>query len=391
MTASVSALKPKFRIQSLDILRGFALLGVALVNVLGFNASFFDFGGFYHNLPDPIQQNFYFILIGLTADKFIFLYSFLFGYGFYLQYQKYDTEGHQFTNYYLRRLFFLALFGVSHVVFLWAGDILLTYAFAGLLLFFLRKLPGQFLLLIGFGLYFFISIWLVLSIWIPLPNALSSTCTECLDDALIIYPTGNYFEILKLRLYEYFAFRNINLLYYLPKVMGILIFGFLASQNKLHEKISVSPKKWMIVFAIMAGISVILYFYYESLVFKLLPADSNYINALFMGAYELMNLFMAISYILLIILLSTFRFNILKPLIYVGRMSLTNYIMQSVLFSIVFYGWGFGKFGMKEPLVIIWYAIGIFVVQLILSYFWLKNKKQGPLEWLWRKLAYRNQ
>jgi uncharacterized protein len=74
----------------------------------------------------------------------------------------------------------------------------------------------------------------------------------------------------------------------------------------------------------------------------------------------------------------------------VGRMSLTNYIIQSVIFSIIFYGWGFGEFGMKEPTLFIWYAIGIFISQVIFSYFWLKTKNQGPLERLWRKLSYRN-
>ncbi len=89
MTRELKAVKKTNRIQSLDILRGFALLGIALVNVLGFNASFFDFGGFYNNLPDPTQQKIYSTFIGLTADKFIFLYSFLFGYGFFLQFNKY--------------------------------------------------------------------------------------------------------------------------------------------------------------------------------------------------------------------------------------------------------------------------------------------------------------
>ncbi len=133
-----------------------------------------------------------------------------------------------------------------------------------------------------------------------------------------------------------------------------------------------------------------MYLYYESWVFKILAPESNYLNALFMGAYELMNLFMALSYILFILLLASFKTIILKPFAFAGRMSLTNYIMQSVLFSIIFYGWGFGKFGMQSPGVFVWYAVGIFIFQLIFSFLWLKAYKQGPLEWLWRKLSYRN-
>jgi len=389
MPARISSIKDKERIQSLDILRGFALLGIALVNVFGFNASFFDFGGYYNNLQDPVQQKFYNIFIGLAADKFISIYSFLFGYGFYLQFAKYQSSGQKFNDYYKRRLFYLFLFGVFHVFFLWAGDILIMYAIAGSIMFLLRKWPAKYLLLIGVVFYFFISIWLVLSIWLPLPNGLSSTCKACLNDALLVYPNENYFECLKLRLSEYYAFRNINLVYYLTKIIGIFLFGFLASKYKLHSKIKHQKMKWVIIFLIFSFLGTILYFNYESWVTKMLPADSIYLNAIYMSAYELMNLFLSISYILLILILASLRFILLKPLAYAGRMSLTNYITQSILFSIIFYGWGFGKFGMKEPTIFIWYTAGIFIFQIIFSYSWLKVNKQGPLEWLWRKLSYK--
>ena len=145
MTRQLTSTQQKNRIKSLDVLRGFALFGIALVNVFGFNASFFDFGGFYNNLPDPVQQKFFHTFIGLTADKFIFLYSFLFGYGFFLQFNKYGSQGSEFTSYYRRRLLFLALFGMTHIFFLWAGDILLLYAIDGLILFLLRKISGKIL------------------------------------------------------------------------------------------------------------------------------------------------------------------------------------------------------------------------------------------------------
>jgi len=389
MSQELIAVNSKNRIESLDVLRGFALFGIALVNVFGFNASFFDFGGFYNNLPDPVQQKFYHTFIGLTADKFIFLYSFLFGYGFYLQFNKYGSKGSEFSCYYKRRLLFLALFGIAHIFFLWAGDILLLYAIAGSILFLLRKKSGVVLLPIGFIFYFFISIWLIFSIWIPLPNGLSSTCTECLSNALQIYPTGNYPECVKLRLFEYYSFRNINILYYLSKVLGIFIFGFLASRYKLHKQIQDNLSKWVIISLLVLSIGLMLCLFYETWVYKLVSEQSVYLDAVYMGAYELMNLFMALSYILIILIISSFKLNILRPFAYVGRMSLTNYIIQSIMFSFIFYGWGLGKFGMKEPTIFIWYAIGIFIFQLIFSYFWLKIKKQGPLEWLWRKLSYR--
>ena len=123
MLSQVQPIKSAERISSIDILRGFALLGILLVNILGFNASFFDFGGFYNNLPDNLQQHFYNIYISLTADKFIFLFSFLYGYGIFIQFDRFQTRGEPFSPFFTRRMIGLAFFGILHIVLLWAGDI----------------------------------------------------------------------------------------------------------------------------------------------------------------------------------------------------------------------------------------------------------------------------
>ncbi len=380
------------RIVSLDILRGFALFGIALVNVFGFNASFFDFGGFYNNLPDPAEQKFYQILIGLTADKFIFLYSFLFGYGFYLQYKKFRDSQAGFIRFYKRRLLWLAIFGICHVVLLWAGDILLMYALAGSILLMIRNFSDRKLAFTGLFFYFFIGIWLTVAVWIKIPDAMTSTCTQCLNDAKAIYPTGTWFSCLKLRLLEYASFRNINLFYYFPKILGIFIFGYLASKNKLHVKIQKNSGYWSIVLVITAIVATLYYLYYEKVIFLITGNENAYLNALYMTAYELMNLLLASSYILLIFVLTSVKSvrNILMLFSFAGRMSLTNYLGQSVIFSIIFYGWGFGLFGMTQPTHFIWFAIIAFVFQVITSYVWLRFFDQGPMEKLWRKLSYKN-
>lgn len=379
------------RIVSLDILRGFALLGIALVNVFGFNASFFNFGGFYGSLPDPAEANLYHILISLCADKFIFIYSFLFGYGFYLLYEKFREERQWFARFYRRRMMYLALFGVVHVILLWAGDILLPYALGGILLFFFRNIRSGILVVIGLFFYFFIGIWLMLDIIVPLPDALTSACTGCLADARDVYPTSGYFGCLFLRIKEYAAFRSINLFYYLPKVIGVFVFGYLASRHKLHEMTSKNLKSFALI-AIGTGIvATVFYFWYETFVFSVVPEDSPFMNAVYMSAYELTNIFMGGFYILLILLLSsipvTSRF--LKFFSWPGRMSLTNYLLQSVIFSVIMYGWGFGKFGSQSPSDFIWYPVIIFVAQVFISYLWLRKFRQGPLERIWRKLSYR--
>jgi uncharacterized protein len=387
----ITATKPQNRIISLDILRGWALFGIAIVNILGFNASFFDFGGFYGTLPDQQQLEFYELLIGLSADKFIFLFSFLFGYGIWMQMSRFLESTLSFSSFFTRRMLLLALFGIAHVLFLWAGDILIPYAIAGMVVLALRKLPDHLLLIFGIFMYFFVVLWLVISIWFPLPDGLSSGCPTCLGQALDVYANGNYWQIFQLRLIEYSAFLPVNLIYYLPKVMGITIFGFLASKHKLHAKIIEHRWKWSIFTLILAILAIIVYSKYEAVVFVLFTQENVFTTAGFMLGYEIMNLFVAFSYLLIVLVLCTFKWTqlLLSPLSYLGRMSLTNYLLQSIFFGFLFYGWGLGFFGWQKPTQIELFALFIILVEIIVSYFWLKEFSQGPLEMFWRKWSYR--
>jgi uncharacterized protein len=377
----------KDRIEGIDILRGFALMGILLVNILGFNASFFNFGGFYSSLPNAFQQSFYNVYISLTADKFIFLFSFLFGYGIWMQYEKFRDQSQLFRRFFSRRMFLLAVFGLTHVVLLWAGDILIIYAITGFIFLLLYGLRTRWLIPMALFFYFFISVWLLGDVWLDLPNAMSSTCTECLDTAKLIYSDGNYVQVLALRLQEYFAFRNINAFYYLPKVVGIVIMGFVAARNDLYHLIIKNRKSSFGVLVLLTILSIIIYFGYE----KIVDFSSPFANALYMFGYEVMNLFIASTYIVLIILLTSFTSvtAFLKPVAMMGRMSLTNYLMQSLIMAVMFYGWGFGLFGQTNIVMLVCIALGIFVLQMIWSVLWFRSKKQGPLEKLWRDYSYR--
>jgi uncharacterized protein len=387
MKENISPVSTRERISSIDILRGFALLGIVLVNTLGFNSSFFNFGGYYSNLPDNFQETFYTFYISLTADKFIFLFSFLFGYGIYLQYAKFKKEKGNFNGFFSRRMLVLSLFGIAHVLFLWAGDILFLYSIAGFVILLLRKFSAKWQILLAFFFYFFIGIWLTIGVWIHLPDALSSTCTEYLDKAKTIYANGNYISCLILRLQEYFAFRNINAFYYLPKIIGIALFGFIASKYNFHQRVAANKLKWSIVLIVIAMVGIVSYFGYE----KLVNYESPFANAVYMTGYEFMNIFVASSYLLFIILMASFISvaKFLKPIALMGRMSLTNYIMQSLILSIIFYGWGFGLFGQTKVTSVVLIAVCVYIFQVIINVVWFRFYDQGPLEKLWRKLAYK--
>ncbi|MPM16303.1 hypothetical protein SDC9_62681 [bioreactor metagenome] len=376
----------KERISSIDILRGFALLGIILVNVLGFNASFFNFGGYYSALPDAAQQQFYNIYISLTADKFIFLFSFLYGYGIYMQYRKFRENKEPFGPFFSRRMMVLALFGILHVVLLWAGDILLLYALAGMVVFLLRKLPSGVLLLIAFFFYFLIALWLAAMNYIPLPDPLAYLCPECLDQAKTVYSEGNYFDILQLRLHEYAAFRHINLFYYVPKIIGVTLFGFVASKYLLHKSVASYKKTWGIILVFFVAAAVFMYLKHE----EIFVVDEPNTLAAYMGGYELTNIFVAGTYLLAVLYLGSFVAvaRILKPFALMGRMSLTNYLMQSLILGLIFYGCGFGYFGQTNVINVVLIAVAVYIIQISINLLWFRFYSSGPLEKLWRRISY---
>jgi uncharacterized protein len=383
---------PKERITQIDILRGFALFGVLLVNVFGYNSSFFDFSGFYKAFEDPLNSTIYNLVVGFAADKFIFIFSFLFGVGFSIMYLKYKADEKHFSRLYMRRMLALMMFGIIHIVFFWAGDILLSYSLMGIVLLFSRKLRSGLLLFLSIFIYFFPIIYIALqSIYTNLPDALSSVTDIKMPEVISIYSGGSYFDIFRLRLTEFIAFRNINLIYYAPKVLSLFIFGYLFFKHGFLEKISSARTKYFIVFIVLFSVGVISTLFTDNIVNALADAETNpFYLAIYMGVFEITNIFLGLSYILLILILSQVRVfrNILNPLKYIGRAALTNYLMQSVIFTTIMYSYGFGKFGSFQPWQLVIFAVVVFVIQIIISKIWLQRFRFGPLEWVWRKLTY---
>jgi len=384
---------PNERITQIDILRGFALFGVLLVNVFGYNASFFDFSGFYHTFTDPLNSKIFEWLVGFAADKFIFIFSFLFGAGFGIMYLKYRADEKHFFWLYFRRMIALMVFGILHILFFWAGDILFSYALMGLLLLFVRKWPSGLLLFLSIFFYFLPILYLALENVFPfMPDALSSVTNLKMPEVIAIYSEGAYAEIFKLRLHEYYAFRNINLIYYAPKVLSLFIFGYLFYKHRYFDKINKEQMKYTILAVVFLLAGIVLTLFTDKVVNVLIAQKSPYSLTVYMSVYEVTNILLGLSYMLIILLLSQASFfgRLLDPLKYIGRTALTNYLMQSVIFTTVMYGFGFGKFASYEPWQLLIWVMAVFTLQVLLSRIWLKYYRFGPLEWLWRKFTYLN-
>ncbi len=384
--------EPKDRNQQIDILRGFALFGVLLVNVFGYNASFFDFSGFYSRFTDPMNSTIFQFLIAYGADKFIFIFSFLFGVGFAMMYLKYQSDEKRFRQIYLRRLLALMLFGIIHIVFFWAGDILFSYALMGLILLASRKLASPILVWLSVTLYFFPIVYIAFGSMIPwLPNALSSTSDIALPQVIETYSHAGYIEILNLRLHEYISFRNINLIYYAPKVLSLFLAGYLFQKHQVLRVLNKSKSKFLAVGLILLATGISLTHFTEDIVNLLARSESNiFYSAIYMAVFEISNIFLASSYLLLVLILSQYPIPnvVFKPLRHVGRLALSNYMLQSVIFTSIMYGYGFGMFASYQPWQLLIMAMVVFGMQCLLSILYLQRFTFGPLEWIWRKATY---
>jgi uncharacterized protein len=394
MNSYIKSTNPNSRIVQIDVLRGFALFGVLLVNVFGFNSSFFDFGGFYGLFTDSVNSGVFHFMINYAADKFIALFSFLFGIGFSIMYLKYQSNEKQFFNLYLRRLLVLMVIGIIHIVFFWAGDILFIYSIVGIILLLSRKLPSGLLLAISIIIFCFPVIYIALGVVFPfLPNALSAASNISIPEVVEIYSKGSVSEVFMLRLNEYYAFRNLNIFYYTPKIFSLFVMGYLFYKHKFLEKINLLKGKYFILGIILFVIGMLLNTYTVEIVGSITGGEANIYNeTLYTAVFEIASIFLSGSYLFVILVLSQVAFFkiILKPLKYAGRMSLTNYLVASVFFSLLMYSYGFGKFGSFEPWQLVLFAVVFFAVQILISQMILKHFKYGPMEWVWRKLTYLN-
>lgn len=383
---------PKNRITQIDILRGFALFGILIVNSLGYNASFFNWSGFYNStFTDVLSVGIFNSVVNFCSDKFIFMFSLLFGFGFALMYEKHSSDEKGFVSLYTRRLLALLLFGALHIVFLWAGDILFWYALCGFLLLLLRKAKSWQLLVLSVLFYFIGVAYIAMQAVIPsLPDAMSSTANIDFNTVIDTYRNGTIAETIKLRLYEYYSFRNINLLYYVPKVMALFLFGYWCHRKNMINKINGNKLCSIIIAAILLTAGIFVNKYTMSLLGIFTVEGSPFVNAVYMLIYEINNIFLGFSYILIILVLSKVIIfsQILKPLQYAGRMALTNYLLQSLIFIFIMYSWGLGYFASFTPCQCLIMTVCVFACEILFSWLWLKRFSYGPMEWIWRKLTY---
>lgn len=374
------------RVTSLDVIRGICLLGILLVNMFAFYLPLphIDLNNWF---TDAIDIIWYQTLDIYVQSSFYPIFAMLFGYGIAMQFMKAQNLG---TNYYKfgsRRLIILFLIGLFHAVFIWWGDILMTYAICGIFLLLFLRFKSGILLTFSFVIYsVFLVFILGLAILVDLANVPLEEFVDIqmVNNAITAYGIGSWSDAFIQRLVDlkFIFINNLNFITSLFLILPYMLFGAAACKWKLIERGKQLKGLWLFlaIFGIGVGLFIKSTPYISEKTFLL-----DYIKIYIGGPI------LSIGYIAVIVLLCnvSLMIKLLKPIANAGRMALTLYIMQSIICTIIFYNFGFGLYGKVDVPTATYMAIGIFILQVLFAELWFMKFKQGPLEFMTKKLIYK--
>jgi uncharacterized protein len=381
------------------MVRGFALFGVLLVNMFNFGATFIIW-------TEPLD------VAAFSAMRFFFetkswrLFSMLFGFGFALQFLRAEERGVHILPTYIRRLVILFCFGMANVL-LYFGDILMFYAEMGLILVLIRKMPSKTLLLLAAGLVFTFPAQRAVQTLVigpsPEPEAIEVRLEReyaRIEELSETHPysVGTVLDVMKHHierippnpLGSYQGMEST------PGIFAMFMLGLYVGRRRiLHE-----PAKHEVlirrtcIFGIGLGFASMcveraLHFSLGYEVFRdhLIAPLPQFVGD-FVFAYG--GTALALGYAAGIVMLARhIRWHkLVEPLAAVGRMALSNYLMQTLMFTTLFFDYGFDQAGKLGPAAVSGYALVFFAIQVLMSNWWLKRFRYGPAEWLWRSLTY---
>jgi uncharacterized protein len=391
----------------MDVLRGFAILGIFIANLAGFSWYNGDAEVTSPYLLPKADDTMEFLHHLFIEGKFYSIFSLLFGWGIALQFKRAEQKGINALPSVRRRLVFMLLLGACHLL-LWPGDIVFFYAMLGFILLPLRKFSNKTLLITGcllvlspILLYWLKMTWPVLNY----PTEVTMTTAKKLEGSLVnikseedfikIMKHGNsWFDQLKMNIVGFFyRYQYLFFVSRIPKVLGIFLIGYVVGRSDFYKNIQQHKKLlyWIVGGGLVIG----------------LPANyflADYMNN-HMGdywqlktkgwyqtiAYALGVAPLAMAYVGLFMLSfqTTTGKKILGVLAPVGKMAFSNYIMHTLIGNFVFLGAGLGYFGEVGPVYYTIFGVLVFICQIIISTVWLKYFNYGPVEWLWRSATYK--
>jgi len=362
-----------------DALRGFSLLGILLVNI-EYIVQPSEIG--WENYQSTTDQVVRWLVVAFGQTKVYPLFALLFGYGLALQLRRADTAGVGLWPRYRRRLIGLAVLGVLHGVLFFPGDILLLYSIVGAVAFRFRRTESKQLLRLGAKVYAAASfIWLVIGA-LEAAGMFGGGTSTVSSESLRVFGTGSFAELVELQFFYWIAVFAILVAIQGPAVFASFVVGIALGRTTLladpaaHRPIAIRALRWMplgLAGAALGASLTIVGGQWSTLGFAIGFASAPLLAAGYLAGLALL-------------LQQAPRLS--RLLQASGRMSLTVYLLESVLAAWLSYGYGWGRFTEIGPLAGVGWAVTIWLALSIAAVLWMRVAKFGPFEWLLRSFTY---
>lgn len=395
---SSSTLPTQDRINSLDVLRGFAVLGILVMNIQTFampSAAYLNptVWGSLSGVDGVV----WYLSHLLTDQKMMALFSMLFGAGIVLFTDRATAQGQSASAYHYRRNFWLLLFGAAHAYLMWYGDVLFLYAICAFALYPLRNWRPRRLIILGL-IFLLISSLVYLMTALSLPSMpeemlvgeiLSSWNPSAIQlaEEVAAYQ-GSWSQQMSHRLPATLEMHSFVLLIWgFWRAAGMMLLGMALYKLGILSARADNRVYWRFLAAgVLIGLPTIM-----------IGIQWNFANgweptSMFLGSqfnyWASVLVSMAWMAGLILVLKHNSMAWLTQRLAAVGRMAFSNYIMHTVICGFIFYGHGLGQFAQIDRSGQITIVFAIWILQMVVSPIWLQHFRFGPLEWLWRSLTY---
>jgi uncharacterized protein len=387
------------RIESIDVLRGFALLGILIVNIQSFSmieAAYFNPTAY----GDLTGANYaVWLATHLLADqKMMTIFSMLFGAGIVLMASGREATGRSPAAAHYRRMLVLLGFGMLHAYLIWYGDILVSYALCGLVAYpFRRARPGVLLtvglVLVGVASAIWILSGLSMRHWPAdaveqLANDMAPP-PQSVQQELAIY-RGGWMRQMEHRVPASLYFQTfVFLMWGLWRALGLMLIGMgLFKLGVFSAQRTTRFYATLVAAGLFVGLPVVLLGVRRNFDSGWDPGYTTFFGAQYNYWASILVSLGWVGVVMLVCRAGQRWAAVTGPLAAVGRLAFTNYLLQSILCTLIFYGHGLGLFGRVSRVGQLGVVLGVWALQLALSPLWLRHFRMGPAEWLWRCLTY---
>ncbi len=385
------------RIDSLDVVRGFALLGILVMNIQSFSMP----AAAYMNptaYGDLSGANLWvWILSHIFADqKFMTIFSALFGAGIVLMWERAEATGRQSTGLHYRRTFWLMIFGLIHSYLMWAGDILFLYSICSLWVFWMKRRSPRTLIVVGMLVLLVSPALYALAAW-SMPNwppeavegmAVGWSPSAEANAATVANFQGGFRDQMRSRVPDAIGLHTAAFAFWgIWRASGLMLIGMaLFKLGFFSAGLPASIYRRCIAVGAVIGLPLVAFGIYANF------ARDWELSRMFVGSqYNYFgSLLVSLAYVAAVMLVCK---NAVWPVLTralsaVGRMALTNYLLQTILATTIFYGHGLGYFGEVSRVGQVGVVVLIWTLQVPFSIWWLGRFRFGPFEWVWRSLSY---